>query len=64
MSICMMFFLLSGAIRGAEHHTRKVVRIPCASFERLMEVDENRKPVSGYAFDYIQTIGTYAGWEI
>ena len=29
-----------------------------------MEVDENRKPVSGYAFDYIQTIGTYAGWEI
>ena len=61
---CMMLFLLSEAISGAEDHARKVVRVPCSSFERLMVLDENKKPTSGYAFDYIQTIGTYAGWDI
>jgi len=49
---------------GAADSDRKVVRVPCSSFERLMVLDENRKPISGYAFDFIQTIATYAGWEI
>jgi len=59
-----MLFLLSGAVLGAEDHARKVVRIPCSSFERLMVLDEDKKPTSGYAFDYIQTIATYAGWDV
>ncbi len=63
-----MFFclamLLTGVLFGAEKKARKVVRIPSTNFNRLMMVDENRDPVSGYAFDYIQTIGTYARWDI
>lgn len=52
--------LLSGSLFGAEGGGRKTVRIPCASFSRLMMLDENRHPVSGYAYDYIQAIATYA----
>ena len=37
---------------------------PCQEFNRLMEVDEDGQPVSGYAHDYIQTIATYAGWDV
>ena len=59
-----MLFLLSGAISGAEDHPRKIVRIPCVEFNRIMELDEDRKPVSGYAYEYIDTIGIYAGWDI
>ena len=61
MTILLLF---AGRLYGAEKNARKVVRIPSAPFDRLMVVDENRKPTSGYAFDYIQTIGTYAGWDI
>jgi signal transduction histidine kinase/ActR/RegA family two-component response regulator len=64
MLFCMMVCLLSGTLRGAENSARKVVRVPYTHFERLMVVDENNKPVSGYAFDYIQMVGTYAGWDI
>ncbi len=61
---CMMLFLLSGAVWGADSKPRKVVRVPCAAFERQMILDENNRPVSGYAYEYIQAIGTYAGWDI
>ena len=62
--ICMTILLLSGAIWGAENHARKVVRVPALAFDRLMVLDEDRNPISGYAYEYIQTIGTYAGWDI
>jgi PAS domain S-box-containing protein len=61
---CMVFFLLTGAVSGAEGHARKVVRIPFREFNRLMELDENNNPVSGYAYEFIETIGIYAGWDI
>ena len=61
--LCMMLCLLPGALFGAGK-PRKVVRIPYTAFERQMVVDENNRPVSGYAYDYIQTIATYAGWKI
>jgi len=61
---CMMLFLLSGVVLDAADSDRKVVRIPCAEFSRFMELDENHNPVSGYAYEYIDTIGIYAGWDI
>ena len=33
-------------------------------FDRLMIVSENGKPISGYAYEYIQTVASYAGWEL
>ena len=62
--LCMLFLLAAGTLSGTDKTTRKVVRIPYAHFERLLVVDENNNPVSGYAYDYIQMIGTYAGWYI
>ena len=65
MLLCMaMLLLVSGPLFGAGKGARKVVRIPFQEFNRLMEVDEDNNPVSGYAYEYIQTIGTYARWEI
>ncbi len=61
---CMVLFLLSGAVLGAEGQARKVVRIPCVEFNRVMELDADRNPISGYAYEYIETIGIYAGWDI
>ena len=49
---------------GAGKKTRKVVRVAYQEFNRQMIVDEHNKPVSGYAYDYIQAIGIYAGWEV
>ena len=60
----ILLFLLSGMLFGADHGGHKVVRVPYTHFERLMMVDENNRPYSGYAFDYIQMVGTYAGWDI
>ena len=54
---CMVLVLLPGALRGAEKASRKVVRVAYQEFNRLMIVDEQNRPVSGYAYDYIQTIG-------
>ena len=65
MPFCMTLSLLVPMVlRGAEEGARKVVRIPAAHFNRLMIVDENNHPISGYAYDYIQMIGTYARWNI
>ena len=61
---CIILFLLSGAVFGTEDHPRKAVRIPCVEFNRLMELDDNHNPVSGYAYEYMETIGIYAGWDI
>ncbi len=41
-----------------------MVRVPCVPLTRVMLVDENGQPVSGYAYDYIQTIAMYAGWDV
>ena len=62
--LCMALFLLPGVLRGEEKSPRKVVRVAYQEFNRVMIVDEHNLPVSGYAYDYIQTIGTYAGWDI
>ena len=64
MLFCMMFFLLSGALRSAEPNPRKVVRVACAAFDRLMVLGEDNQPISGYAYEYIQTVAVYAGWEV
>ena len=60
----MVFFFLFGSLPGAEKNARKVVRVAYQEFNRQMIVDEHNNPVSGYAYDYIQTIGTYAGWDL
>ena len=54
----------TGTVADAAKGPRKVVRIPCQEFNRLMEVDEFGQPISGYAYDYIETIATYAGWDV
>ena len=64
MFLCMTLLLLSGSLLGAEHHARKVVRIPVFPFERMMILDEDNNPISGYAYEYIQTIAAYSGWDI
>lgn len=42
----------------------KPVRIAYQEFNRQMMVDEHNKATSGYAHDYIEVIGTYAGWDV
>ena len=56
--------LLSVSLFGAEKGSRKVVRVAYQAFNRQMEVDEDNNPLSGYAYDYTQTVGIYAGWDI
>jgi len=64
MLLCVMFCLLPTLLFGAGKKARKVVRVAYQEFNRQMMVDEHNKPVSGYAYDYIQAIGIYAGWEV
>ena len=62
---CMLVaFLCSGALSFAQDHARKTVRVPVFPFDRMMVLDEDRNPISGYAYEYIQTIAAYAGWDI
>ena len=61
---CTLLCLLTGTLFGAEKTPRKVVRVAYQEYNRQMMVDEHNNPVSGYAYDYIQTIGTYAGWDV
>ncbi len=56
--------LWPGTLLGAKKSDRKVVRVACVELNRVMVADEDGQPVSGYAYDYIQTIATYAGWDV
>ena len=56
--------VFAGTAFGEEGPARKKVRVACAAFERLMELDKDFNPVSGYAYEYIQTIALYAGWNV
>ena len=64
MLFCMMLFLFPGSLFCAEKKVRKVVRVSYHAFNRQMIVDEDNNPISGYAYEYIQTIGAYAGWDL
>ena len=65
MLFCMtMVLLLPGSLLGAEKSERKVVRIAFQEFNRQMIVDENNKPISGYTYDYVKMLATYAGWDV
>lgn len=61
---CIIFCFSPGILSGTEKSPRKVVRVAYHEFNRLLIVDKNNVPVSGYAYDYIQTLGTYAGWNV
>ena len=60
----LLAVLCFGPLAHAQEHARKTVRVPVFPFERMMVLDEDRNPISGYAFEYLQTIGAYAGWDI
>ena len=64
LAFMAMLLILPGLLFGAENNGRKVVRIAYQEYNRQMMVDENNIPVSGYAYDYTQAIGTYAGWNV
>ena len=64
MFLLGMTLFLFGTVSGAEPAARKTVRVPALATGKLMVLDEDNVPVSGYAYDYIQMIGTYAGWDI
>ena len=60
----ILAFLCFGPLSHAQDHARKTVRVPVFPFERMMVLDEDRNPISGYAYEYLQTIAAYAGWDI
>ena len=60
----VLLFLCFGPLSHAQEHVRKTVRVPVFPFERMMVLDEDRNPISGYAYEYLQTIAAYAGWDI
>ena len=55
--------LLPGILFG-EKKEPKNVRVAYQKYNRLMMVDANDKPVSGYVYDYIQSIGIFSGWKV
>ena len=59
-----LLLLFPGSLAGSEKKPRKVVRIPCQEFNRLLIADEHGNPVSGYVYDFVQAIATYAGWDV
>ena len=61
---CLAVLLLPVPLFARGKDARKPVRIAYQEFNRQMMVDENNRPTSGYAHDYIEAIGTYAGWEV
>ena len=60
----VLLLLFAGTRADAAKPARKVVRIPCVALNRVLAVDADGQPISGYAYDYIQTIATYAGWDV
>ena len=63
-ALFLALFFLAGTLFAGETAPRKVVRVPCTEFNRLMVVDETGQAVSGYAHDFILTIADYAGWDV
>ena len=59
---CMAFLVLPEVVFG--NGARKTVRVAYQEFNRQMIVDEDNNPVSGYSYDYVQTIATYASWDV
>ena len=59
-----LLLLFPGTLAGSEKKPRKLVRIPCQEFNRLMVTDAHGTPVSGYVYDFVQAIATYAGWDV
>ena len=49
---------------SAEQSPKKVVRVACMPFDRLMVLSEDGKPIAGYAYEYIQTVAIHAGWKL
>ena len=63
-SMSMLFLLFGPSLFGVEKNARKVVRIAYHKNNRQMIVDKDDNLISGYVYDYTQTIGTYARWDI
>lgn len=64
-AVLVLLLLPSAGFAKAKRKAgRKVVRIPLVELNRVMVADAAGRPVSGYAYDYIQTIATYAGWDV
>ena len=61
---CLALLLLPAPLSARGKDARKPVRIAYQEFNRQMMVDEHNKATSGYAHDYIEVIGTYAGWDV
>lgn len=59
-----LLLLFPGTLAGSEKKPRKLVRIPCQEFNRLLITDAHGNPVSGYVYDFVQAIATYAGWDV
>ena len=59
-----LLLLFPGPLAGSEKKPRKLVRIPCQEFNRLLIADAHGNPVSGYVYDFVQAIATYAGWDV
>ena len=62
--LLLLLLLLPSSLSAAESHPRKKVRVPCEKFNRLLVTDDDGLPVSGYAHDFLETIATYAGWDL
>ena len=64
LAAVLLSLFSAGPLSAGEKPARKVVRIPLVELNRVMVLDGQGRPVSGYAYDYIQTIATYAGWDV
>ena len=62
--LVLLLLTSTGFAKAKRKAGRKVVRIPLVELNRVMVADAAGRPVSGYAYDYIQTIATYAGWDV
>jgi len=55
---------LSAPVYAVGGEEGKTVRVVLDDSNLFFTLDESGNPVSGYAFDYIQTIAAYAGWDV
>ncbi len=61
--LCAMLFLSIALVSG-EQFGLKTVRVPIEDAQILLQCDASKENLSGYAYDYIQTIAAYAGWHV